>query len=446
MALFDVLLREVSTRFNLGDKASSLLNALLALINDPQTGGFLGFLSRFNQQGLGDLVTSWTTGVTNKPLSPAQLERSLGQDTISRIAGQVGLPQATTSSALAYLVPEVVHRLTPDNYVPNAPPTSVTAPLTGATATTASRSSLWTILIPLLLLGILAFFGLRSCGPQPTQQVAVPPTPAVPPVATISPKLSLKNIAGKLDYSGLVADDKTKQSIVDQLKANFGAGNINGDITVNPAVKPAGWLAQLGSFLSQFKLPGAELFFEGDKINLGGAISDADKQGLLDKLKSIFGPQFTIGWLPSASGIDLDALAKAASEKARAALSQLKPGFGAQDLISALNLTIINFATSSAQVLATDKDLIKRAADAIKAAPAGLKLEIGGHTDSTGDTAANLQLSQARAEAVRDELIQLGVSPQVLIAKGYGGTKPIASNETEAGRFQNRRIEYTIVK
>ena len=219
---------------------------------------------------------------------------------------------------------------------------------------------------------------------------------------------------------------------------------VNTDLLNKPEYRQ--WLAQLGSFLSQFKLPGAELFFEGDKINLGGAISDADKQGLLDKLKSIFGPQFTIGWLPSASGIDLDALAKAASEKARAALSQLKPGFGAQDLISALNLTIINFATSSAQVLATDKDLIKRAADAIKAAPAGLKLEIGGHTDSTGDTAANLQLSQARAEAVRDELIQLGVSPQVLIAKGYGGTKPIASNETEAGRFQNRRIEYTIVK
>ena len=87
------------------------------------------------------------------------------------------------------------------------------------------------------------------------------------------------------------------------------------------------------------------------------------------------------------------------------------------------------------------EDLIKRAADAIKAAPAGLRLEIGGHTDSTGDTAANLQLSQVRAEAVRDELIQLGVSPQMLIAKDYGGTKPIASNETEAGRFQNRRIE-----
>jgi len=441
MALFDALLKEVGARFNLGNKAGSLLNALLALINDPQTGGFLGFLSRFNQQGLGDLVTSWVTAVPNKPLSPVQLEQSLGQDTIGRIAGQVGLPQATTSSALAYLVPEVVNRLTPDNYVPNAPPAVATA----------SRSSLWSILIPLLLLGILAFFGIRSCEPQQTQQVAAPPAPAarpapaVPQIATLDPRLSLKNIAGKLDYSGLVADENTRQSILDQLKANFGIGNISGDITVNPAVKPAGWLAQLGSFLSQFKLPGAELLFEGNKINLGGAISDADKQGLLDKLKSIFGPQFTFGWLPPAPGVDLDALAKAASEKAHAALSQLKPGFGAQDLIGALNLTIINFASDSTQVPATDKDLIKRAADAIKAAPAGLKLEIGGHTDSTGDTAANLQLSQARAEAVRAELIQLGVDPQMLTAKGYGDTKPVAGNDTEMGRFQNRRIEYTIV-
>lgn len=446
MALFDALLREVGARFNLGDKAGFLLDALLALINNPQTGGFLGFLSRFNQQGLGDLVTSWTTGVTNKPLSPAQLEQSLGQDTIGRIAGQVGLPQATASSALAYMVPEVVHRLTPDNYVPNALPAAATGPLTGAAAATASRPSPWMILIPLLLLGLLAFFGIRSCGPQLTQQVAAPPAPAVPPTATIDPRLSLKNIAGKLDYSGLVGDEKTRQTILEQLKTTFGIGNISGNINVNPAVKPAGWLAQLGSFLSNFKLPGAELLFEGDKINLGGTISDADKQGLLDKLKSIFGSQFTIGSLPSVSGVDLNALAKAASEKAQAALSQLKPGFSPQDLITALNLTIINFATGSAQIPATDKDLIKRAADAIKAAPAGLKLEIGGHTDNTGDTAANLQLSQARAEAVRDELIQLGVSPQMLIAKGYGSTKPIASNETDAGRFQNRRIEYTIVK
>jgi len=57
--------------------------------------------------------------------------------------------------------------------------------------------------------------------------------------------LSLKNIAGKLDYSGLVGDEKTKQLILDQLRTNFGAGSITGNINVNPAVKPAGWLAQL---------------------------------------------------------------------------------------------------------------------------------------------------------------------------------------------------------
>ena len=65
MALFDALLREVSTRFGLGDKASSLLDALLALINNPQTGGFSGFLSRFNQQGLRACEkTPWHPGLT----------------------------------------------------------------------------------------------------------------------------------------------------------------------------------------------------------------------------------------------------------------------------------------------------------------------------------------------------------------------------------------------
>lgn len=451
MSMFDTLLKEVTTRFGLGDKANALLKALLTLIDNPQTGGLSGFLARFNQQGLGDLVTSWVTGVPNKPLSSTQLENSLGWDTIKRIATQVGLPQPTASSALAYLVPEVVNLLTPNNFVPNALPASVTAPLTraggSAAAATTSRSWLWTILIPLLLLGLLAFFGIRSCGPQQAQQVAAPPPPAVvPPAASIAPRLSLKNIAGKLDYSGLVAEEKTKQSIVDQLKAIFGAGNINGDIKVNPAVTPAGWLTQLGAFLSSFKLPGAELLFEGDKINVGGSISDADKQGLVDKLKAIFGAPYTIGGLPKVSGFNVDEAVKAASQKAFTALSQLKPGFSAQDLVSALNLSIINFASDSVQIPASDKDLIERAANAIKAAPAGLKLEIGGHTDNTGDAAANLQLSQARAEAVRADLIKLGISPEVLIAKGYGSSKPIASNDTEAGRFQNRRIEYAILK
>ena len=69
----------------------------------------------------------------------------------------------------------------------------------------------------------------------------------------------------------------------------------------------------------------------------------------------------------------------------------------------------------------------------------GLKAEIGGHTDSQGNVADNLGLSQRRAVAVRKELIARGVPAGALRAQGFGDTVPIADNATEAGRAQNRR-------
>jgi outer membrane protein OmpA-like peptidoglycan-associated protein/uncharacterized protein YidB (DUF937 family) len=131
-----------------------------------------------------------------------------------------------------------------------------------------------------------------------------------------------------------------------------------------------------------------------------------------------------------------------ASEKAMAALGALKPGYSAQDLTSALNLEIINFSTGSAQIPDYSAAYLNRAAEVIKIAPAGLSIEIAGHTDNTGDPAANLALSQQRADAVRNYLVQQGVAQTALTAKGYGDSKPIATNETEEGRFRNRRIEF----
>ena len=90
-------------------------------------------------------------------------------------------------------------------------------------------------------------------------------------------------------------------------------------------------------------------------------------------------------------------------------------------------------------------DFLRQAAAAIKALPSGTVVEIGGHTDNVGDAASNLQLSQQRAEAVRNFLVNQGVDQAMLTARGYGETKPIASNDTEQGRFRNRRIEFTVI-
>lgn len=74
-----------------------------------------------------------------------------------------------------------------------------------------------------------------------------------------------------------------------------------------------------------------------------------------------------------------------------------------------------------------------------------LKVEIAGHTDSKGSDAYNLRLSGERAASVKSFLISQGVAPQQLVSRGYGEGQPVASNDTEAGQAQNRRVEFRVL-
>lgn len=75
-----------------------------------------------------------------------------------------------------------------------------------------------------------------------------------------------------------------------------------------------------------------------------------------------------------------------------------------------------------------------------------VEIEIAGHTDAKGSDDYNLNLSQGRAQSVVDYLISQGIDDMRLIAKGYGETVPVATNETDEGRAINRRVEFTVLK
>jgi len=74
----------------------------------------------------------------------------------------------------------------------------------------------------------------------------------------------------------------------------------------------------------------------------------------------------------------------------------------------------------------------------------GLTLEVDGHTDSVGSDAMNLTLSERRANTVREYLVAQGVQPDTISAHGFGKDKPVASNDTAAGRQLNRRVEIVV--
>jgi outer membrane protein OmpA-like peptidoglycan-associated protein len=73
------------------------------------------------------------------------------------------------------------------------------------------------------------------------------------------------------------------------------------------------------------------------------------------------------------------------------------------------------------------------------------KIRVEGHTDSSGDAEANLELSEKRAQAVREALVGLGVAADRVTALGMGEDFPIASNEDEDGRAQNRRVDVILL-
>jgi outer membrane protein OmpA-like peptidoglycan-associated protein len=89
--------------------------------------------------------------------------------------------------------------------------------------------------------------------------------------------------------------------------------------------------------------------------------------------------------------------------------------------------------------------LLDDVATTILANPQIGRVEVGGHTDSQGSDAANLDLSQRRAESVVLYLVQHGVDAGRLIPKGYGETLPIATNKTKQGMAENRRVEFQLV-
>lgn len=110
-----------------------------------------------------------------------------------------------------------------------------------------------------------------------------------------------------------------------------------------------------------------------------------------------------------------------------------------------LSVRDIRFAPDSSEILPTESGRLDEIAEVLKLAP-NAQFLVEGHTAAVGRAEGEQKLSVERAHKIAEELAKRGVSSAAFICRGWGGTKPIADNSTDAGRAQNRRVEITILE
>jgi outer membrane protein OmpA-like peptidoglycan-associated protein/uncharacterized protein YidB (DUF937 family) len=121
--MFDFIIREVASRFGLGDKAGPLVQMLLAYITNKDTGGLAGFMTKLSSSGLGDVSKSWLGGGANAlPVSASQIESLLGEQggLLNNVTSKLSIGGSTAASALGFLLPFVIGKLTPGGTVPSS--------------------------------------------------------------------------------------------------------------------------------------------------------------------------------------------------------------------------------------------------------------------------------------------------------------------------------------
>ncbi len=126
-------------------------------------------------------------------------------------------------------------------------------------------------------------------------------------------------------------------------------------------------------------------------------------------------------------------------------LQQLNTILATRDTARGLiaNMSDVLFKTGSFELLAGARERLAKVSGIVMAYP-GLHLDIEGHTDSVGSDDYNMQLSQKRAQAVRDYLVQQGIPDNAIASRGLGKSTPVAANDTAEGRQQNRRVELVL--
>jgi OOP family OmpA-OmpF porin len=168
--------------------------------------------------------------------------------------------------------------------------------------------------------------------------------------------------------------------------------------------------------------------FDGMEDEDGCPEGDSDKDGVLDYMDRCPDEQETINGFEDDDGCEDEGPAQIVIEEGKLTI-----------------LETIQFEPNSSKLDRRSDRILEQIALTLRKHDEITRVEIGGHTDSTGGRGLNMRLSRERARSVRQFLLSRGLPPGRVSARGYGPDKPVADNATDAGRAQNRRVEFLLV-
>lgn len=224
--------------------------------------------------------------------------------------------------------------------------------------------------------------------------------------------------------SGTVPDETTKAAVIERLRNLYGADHVVDHIEVGGVVTPANWsryvTAMIGPDLKQVSKGKVQV--DGNTIEISGEVpNEAVRQQVLSSLSGAFDSHYGI--------------------KQHMHIGQSKQ----KVLDDTLANRTVQFKSGSAVLTPEGRAVLDQMAGAI------LKLDspfinIVGNTDDVGNRQSNIELSLARASAVKTYMVALNIPAASLTVSGQGPDNPIANNSTEEGRARNRRIDFRIGK
>lgn len=119
MGLLDELAEDVLSKMSGGEGSQTqILEFVMGLINNPETGGLGGFVENFKSKGLGNVIGSWIGSGENQSISREQIQHVFGGEQIQQLGQKLGLSGEELSGSLASLLPQLIDKLTPDGTVP----------------------------------------------------------------------------------------------------------------------------------------------------------------------------------------------------------------------------------------------------------------------------------------------------------------------------------------